>query len=114
RRCPDLPPGERAGAMRVLREAGVLRGGKDGTRPVRAPEPLWSRVDLEAVRRGRERARRRIAEVTGYARTAECRRAVIARHFGDPPPERCRRCDRCVPGTEPPARSGVSGTPADP
>lgn len=96
RRCPALAPEERAGAVRVLRAADVLRPTEPQGRLVRAPDPLWRRVDLDEVRRGRERARRRIAEAEAYAGAGGCRRAVIARHFGDPPPERCRRCDRCA------------------
>ena len=99
RACRSLAPEEREGALRVLRRAGVVResGVEDGRAVVRAPDSLWRRVDLAALRRGRERALRRIRGVAAYAGTADCRRAVIARHFGDPPPGHCRRCDRCAP-----------------
>lgn len=100
RRCRSAEPEERAGALRALRRAGVLRESGQGEtrRLVRAPDVLWRRVDLDAIRRGRERALGRIARVADYAATSGCRRQAIARHFGDPSPRTCRRCDRCVPG----------------
>lgn len=99
RRCRSVTPEERAGAVRVLRRTDVLREARGGCdrRVVRAPDPLWRRVDLAAVRRERDRALRRIERVAAYAVTSGCRRAAIARHFGDPPPGECRRCDRCAP-----------------
>lgn len=122
-RCPALAPEEREGALRVLADAGILRRAPSGEGLIRAPDPLWRRVDLEPVRRGRGAALDRVAEAEAYARTEECRRAVIARHFGDPAPGRCRRCDRCAPGRRPPGRRAgrnraggtrVSGRPGDP
>ncbi len=100
RRCRTVGPEERAGSLRALRRAGVLResGAGEGRRLLRAPDPLWRRVDLADIRRGRERALDRIERMAGYAATSDCRRAAIARHFGDPSPGSCRRCDRCVPG----------------
>ncbi len=99
-RCRSLTPEERAGALRVLRRADVLREEGEGTgrRLLRAPDPLWRRVDLGAVRTGRERAVRRIRRMADYVAATGCRRALIARHFGDPQPGECRRCDRCAPG----------------
>lgn len=100
RRCRRLTPEERTGALRALRRAGLLRVERKGAdrRLVRAPDPLWRRIDLDALRRGRERAMGRVRRVGEYASTADCRRAAIARHFGDPLPRGCRRCDRCAPG----------------
>jgi len=99
RRCRTVGPGERAGALRVLRRAGLLRRTGEGQekRLLRAPDCLWRRVDLDELRRGRERALGRIARVAEYAAASGCRRAAIARHFGDPVPRSCRRCDGCAP-----------------
>ena len=104
RRCRSVDPGERAGAVRWLQRDDLLRLTGEGQqkRLLRAPDCLWGRVDLDEIRRGRERALGRIERVAAYAAASECRRAVIARHFGDPSPDSCRRCDRCLP------RAGVS------
>ena len=49
--------------------------------------------------------RDRLAALGGLVETAECRRAVLLRHFGETPPERCGNCDNCL---TPPARSDMS------
>ena len=84
-------------AREVVREA---RGDPDARSPdptrawLRGPDALFRRVDLGVVRRGRRRARRRRRAVRRYLRTRGCRRAVVARWFGQPAPD-CPGCDRC-------------------
>ena len=77
------------------------RAGRDGE-PALA-HLFWSSGDFS-------RARERLAEVPDERRreesiridalarlveTHECRRAVLLRHFGEDPPERCGNCDNC-------------------
>lgn len=112
RRCRSVPPGERAGALRVLRRADLVRSAGGARRLLRAPDPLWRRLVRAALRRGRERARRRVERMEAYAASSTCRRAAIARHFGDPPPAACRRCDRC--GDAPRGATGSAGSEARP
>ena len=78
------------------------RAGRDGD-PAQA-WLFWGAEDFS-------RARRRIAEVPENRRngerqrlnalgalveTADCRRALLLRHFGENPPERCGNCDNCL------------------
>ena len=51
------------------------------------------------------RSRARLRAMHGYAGARGCRRAVIARYFGEPPPT-CGGCDRCA------RRGGRTGPPA--
>ena len=50
--------------------------------------PVWSK------RRNAERAR--LDALAGLVETAECRRAVLLRHFGEEPPPTCGNCDNCL------------------
>lgn len=59
------------------------------------PDALWSRVDVGALRRGREWAMGRIRAVNSYADAGSCRRAVIASYFGERAPL-CSGCDNCA------------------
>lgn len=99
-----------ASALRILAQTDCVREvrGRSGRGPgreetttayVRGPDLLLRRVDWGACRRGRRRARRRRRAVRRYVRARRCRRAVIARWFGQPPPD-CRGCDRCDPGVD--------------
>lgn len=54
-----------------------------------------ARIDeVEESRRAGERAR--LDAMAGLVETAECRRAVLLRHFGEDPPDRCGACDNCL------------------
>lgn len=88
-----------ASALRILAQTDCVREvrpGEDGSAFLRGPDLLLRRVDWGACRRGRRRARRRRRAVRRYVRGRGCRRAVIARWFGQPPPD-CGGCDRCDP-----------------
>ncbi len=90
---------EREGAIRVLalhglvslREGGHRSGGR---RLEKRTGARLESLDRRGLRRGRRRARRRFRAVVRYARARRCRRAVIAKYFGETSP-RCAGCDRC-------------------
>ncbi|AFL89809.1 ATP-dependent DNA helicase, RecQ family [Terriglobus roseus DSM 18391] len=46
-----------------------------------------------------EHDRSRLDEMMRYAETADCRRKVFRRYFGEPEGERCGNCDNCINGT---------------
>ncbi|UVI39787.1 DNA helicase RecQ [Qipengyuania spongiae] len=50
--------------------------------------------ELPTDRQASERAR--LDALAGLVETAECRRAVLLRHFGEDPPETCGNCDNCL------------------
>jgi ATP-dependent DNA helicase RecQ len=50
--------------------------------------------EVEEQRRDGERAR--LDALATLVETAGCRRAVLLRHFGEDPPERCGNCDNCL------------------
>jgi ATP-dependent DNA helicase RecQ len=79
------------------------RAGRDGE-----PAEAWlfwgaedfararSRLETEvpADRRGGER--HRLNALAALVETGACRRALLLRHFGEAPPERCGNCDNCL------------------
>ncbi|MEP7348326.1 MAG: DNA helicase RecQ [Sphingorhabdus sp.] len=54
---------------------------------------LWLR-DVEPARLPGERAR--LASLGALVETGGCRRAVLLKHFGEKPPEKCGNCDNCL------------------
>lgn len=40
--------------------------------------------------------RQRLSALGGLVETAECRRAILLKHFGEKPPEKCGNCDNCL------------------
>lgn len=78
------------------------RGGRDGD-PAEALM-LWGAEDfararmrlgeLPEARLASERAR--LNALGALVETVECRRALLLRHFGETPPERCGNCDTCL------------------
>jgi ATP-dependent DNA helicase RecQ len=50
--------------------------------------------EVEEARKAGERAR--LDALARLVETHECRRAVLLRHFGETPPERCGNCDNCL------------------
>ena len=50
--------------------------------------------EVEPGRQPGERAR--LTALGALVETAGCRRAVLLRHFGEDPPERCGNCDNCL------------------
>jgi ATP-dependent DNA helicase RecQ len=59
--------------------------------------------EVEPARQAGERAR--LAALAGLVETAECRRRILLRYFGEEPPAACGNCDNCL---SPPA--GVDAT----
>ena len=78
------------------------RAGRDGD-PAEA-WLFWGATDFSLARRrigeveqGRQAGEReRLNALAALVETASCRRAVLLRHFGEEPPERCGNCDNCL------------------
>ncbi len=78
------------------------RAGRDGDPAV--AHLFWTPGDFSLARSrlGEVPADRRAAEGTrvdalaGLVETPRCRRAVLLRHFGETPPEKCGNCDNCL------------------
>ena len=78
------------------------RAGRDGDPAVALM--LWGADDfarararlgeLDESRRGGERIR--LDTLASLVETAQCRRAILLRHFGETPPEACGNCDNCL------------------
>jgi ATP-dependent DNA helicase RecQ len=51
-------------------------------------------TEVPEARRGGER--HRLNALAAFVETAQCRRALLLRHFGEDPPERCGNCDNCL------------------
>jgi len=81
------------------------RAGRDGDPSVALM--LWGAEDFARARQRldevdeprREGERKRLDALAALTETAACRRAILLRHFGETPPERCGNCDNCL---EPP------------
>ena len=83
------------------------RAGRDGE-----PAEAWlfwaaqdfararQRIEQEVEPDRRPAERDRLNALAALVETPLCRRAVLLRHFGEDPPERCGNCDNCL---EPPA-----------
>jgi ATP-dependent DNA helicase RecQ len=83
------------------------RAGRDGE-----PAEAWlfwasqdfararQRIEQEVEPDRRPAERERLNALAALVETPLCRRAVLLRHFGEDPPERCGNCDNCL---EPPA-----------
>ena len=78
------------------------RAGRDGDDA--AAVMLWAAADFALARQrlGEVEAdritgeRTRLDALSRLVETAGCRRAVLLRHFGETPPERCGNCDNCL------------------
>jgi ATP-dependent DNA helicase RecQ len=69
-------------------------------RAIRLPEqrePLQTLgLDFEALRQRRRREEEQLDKMVAYARSRDCRRDFVLRHFGEEiPDESCGLCDRC-------------------
>jgi ATP-dependent DNA helicase RecQ len=83
------------------------RAGRDGE-----PAEAWlfwaaqdfararQRIEQEIEPERRPAERERLNGLAMFVEAAGCRRAILLRHFGEDPPERCSNCDNCL---EPPA-----------
>jgi ATP-dependent DNA helicase RecQ len=79
------------------------RAGRDGE-----PAEAWlfwgaedfararQRIETEVEPDRREGERQRLNALAALVETAECRRAILLRHFGEDPPARCGNCDNCL------------------
>ncbi|HKT15760.1 MAG TPA: DNA helicase RecQ [Allosphingosinicella sp.] len=54
------------------------------------------RIATEVAENRRQGERQRLNALGALAETASCRRALLLRHFGEDPPERCGNCDNCL------------------
>ena len=78
------------------------RAGRDGD-PSQAVL-LWAAGDFATARQRlseipedrRPAERARLDSLAALVETAECRRAVLLRHFGETPPSECGNCDNCL------------------
>jgi ATP-dependent DNA helicase RecQ len=79
------------------------RAGRDGE-----PAEAWlfwlasdfatarKRIETEVEPGRRQGERERLNALAALVETPNCRRAVLLRHFGESPPERCGNCDNCL------------------
>ena len=79
------------------------RAGRDGD-PAEA-WLFWSAEDFARARRRieteveperRQGERERLNALAALVETAQCRRAILLRHFGEDPPPACGNCDNCL------------------
>jgi ATP-dependent DNA helicase RecQ len=83
------------------------RAGRDGE-----PAEAWlfwaaqdfararQRIEQEVPPERRAAERERLNALAAFVEAPTCRRAILLRHFGEDPPERCGNCDNCL---DPPA-----------
>jgi ATP-dependent DNA helicase RecQ len=88
------------------------RAGRDGE-----PAEAWlfwaaqdfalarQRIEQEVEPERRPGERERLNALAALVESPGCRRAILLRHFGEDPPERCGNCDNCL---EPPATIDAS------
>jgi ATP-dependent DNA helicase RecQ len=79
----------RAGRDGEPAEAWLFWGADDFARARRRIE-----TEVEEGRRAGERER--LNALAAFVETAGCRRAILLKHFGEDPPERCGNCDNCL------------------
>ena len=83
----------RAGRDGDPAEAWLFWGAEDFARARQRIE-----TEIEPERRAGERER--LNALAAFVEAPTCRRAILLRHFGEDPPERCGNCDNCL---DPPA-----------
>ncbi|MDB5720255.1 MAG: recQ, partial [Alphaproteobacteria bacterium] len=54
------------------------------------------RIETETPENRRAGERVRLNALASLVESAECRRAILLRYFGETPPERCGNCDNCL------------------
>jgi ATP-dependent DNA helicase RecQ len=79
----------RAGRDGEPAEAWLFWGAEDFARARQRIE-----TEVEPARRAGERDR--LNALAAFAEAPTCRRAILLRHFGEDPPERCGNCDNCL------------------
>jgi ATP-dependent DNA helicase RecQ len=78
------------------------RAGRDGDPSVAVM--LWGADDFARARQRlaeveparQPSERQRLDSLAALVETADCRRAILLRHFGETPPEKCGNCDNCL------------------
>ncbi|HKR92640.1 ATP-dependent DNA helicase RecQ, partial [Novosphingobium sp.] len=78
------------------------RAGRDGDPAVAVM--LWGADDFARARQRlseiepqrQQSERQRLDALAALVETAQCRRAVLLRHFGEEPPQTCGNCDNCL------------------
>jgi len=78
------------------------RAGRDGDPSVAVM--LWGADDFARARQRlsevephrQQSERQRLDALAALVETAECRRAILLRHFGEDPPGNCGNCDNCL------------------
>ena len=88
----------RAGRDGDAAEAWLFWGAEDFAR-------ARQRIETEVEESRRTGERERLNALAAFVDAATCRRAILLRHFGEDPPERCGNCDNCL---DPPAVIDVS------
>src|SRR5436305_1913224 len=63
------------------------------------------RIETEVEEGRRAGERERLNALAAFVEAPTCRRAILLRHFGEDPPERCGNCDNCL---DPPATIDVT------
>jgi ATP-dependent DNA helicase RecQ len=79
----------RAGRDGDPAEAHLFWGAEDFSRARR-------RIETEVPEERRAGERQRLNALAALVETADCRRALLLRHFGEEPPARCGNCDNCL------------------
>jgi ATP-dependent DNA helicase RecQ len=79
----------RAGRDGEPAEAWLFWGSEDFARARR-------RIELEVEPARRQGERERLNALAAFVEAPGCRRAILLRHFGEEPPERCGNCDNCL------------------
>jgi ATP-dependent DNA helicase RecQ len=79
----------RAGRDGEPAEAWLFWGAEDFSRARR-------RISTEVEEPRQPAERERLNALASLVESASCRRAILLRHFGETPPERCGNCDNCL------------------
>ena len=79
----------RAGRDGEPAEAWLFWGAEDFARARR-------RIETEVPEARRAGERQRLNALAALVEAGTCRRAILLRHFGEAPPERCGNCDNCL------------------
>jgi ATP-dependent DNA helicase RecQ len=54
------------------------------------------RIETEVEPERRQGERERLNALAAFVETADCRRSILLRHFGETPPPACGNCDNCL------------------
>ncbi len=85
-------------ALEALRRGGLIDA--SGSEPLSANADMA--IDTSSIARHKEYAEQRLRQMIEYSETADCRRAIVLRYFGEQAEPQCSACDNCL-GTSAPA-----------